>query len=130
MRRVTAAALIVGVAFAMIVLSGGHWGVAEFLIVLAVVLATGIGPFAFGVVVRLLWKNESVPLAVPWVFGAALGLIRFVAPQLGGLTVMNSKPLAVLFTVALGGAFAELGIAGASAILLRRKARNVASPEA
>ncbi len=130
MTRVAVASLIAGAAFLVIVLdAGAGLGVAEHLMILAIVVVTGIGPFAFGAVVRLLWKSDDVPQALPWLFAVALGLIRYVAPQFGGLTVWASKPISVLMTIALGGAFAELGIASATAMLRRRVLRDSASSE-
>jgi len=129
MRRATTAGLIIGAALAIVLVASRGFGVAEYLLVVAIVVVAGIGPFAFGVVIQLVWKHETVPLAIPWAFAILLGFIGYAVPQLGGLTLLASKPVSVLMTVALGGAFAELGIASAAAILHRRVEHDAASPE-
>jgi len=130
MHRVKLAALLIAVVFAIFVVTGGGMGVLELAMVVAVLLFTGIGPFAFGVATRLLWKTDAVPVIVPWAFGLVLGVLRLVAPGLGGLVVMDSTPLAVGLTIVLTAAFTELGIASGAAVARRRSDRNATSSEA
>jgi hypothetical protein len=130
MHRVKLAALLIAMVFAIFAVAGGGMGVLEMAMVVAVLLFTGIGPFVFGVAIRLLWKTDAVPVIVPWAFGLVLGVLRLAAPGLGGLIAMDSTPLAVVLTIVLAAAFTELGIASGAAVARRRRDRKAIASEA
>lgn len=128
--RLKLAVSILAATYLAILVVGGGFNAVELLVTGAVLVFSGVGPFAFGIAVSLLWKQGTVPFPVSVVFGVALGILRFAVPQLGGFEIMDSRFLAALVTAVLGVAFAELGIACAMAISRRRQAKDGSTPEA
>ncbi|MDP2183226.1 MAG: hypothetical protein Q8K99_11745 [Actinomycetota bacterium] len=106
-----------------VVLIGLLMGPMEMFFGMLVVILAGVVPFCLGVVAQLLMKRVDLPAYAPWLLGIGMGILRFLAPQFGGLKLLDSEVASAVLTVVLSAGFAEYGAALARAIRRRRVER-------
>lgn len=127
MNRVAVSVVLILASVAAFVAFAGLGGLQEILIAVVVVAISGFVPFLIGVAAQVVAKNRPLPLWAPWMLAALAAAVRLVAPELGGLTMLDSELAAIALTLVVAGSFAELGSALVRVLRIHRSRSTACS---